>query len=101
MKRRTFLGTTLAAVALTVSGASQAFCAAVADVCSKVKPRRHAMKLPPIPKWNKATDDIDSAEFLRRSLDYERSLLPPPVVFLRVCQIWETLRDGEVYFQAW
>ena len=59
------------------------------------------MKLPPLPKWNKTTDDIDSAEFIRSSLDYERSLLPPDLVFPRVGQIWETLRDCDVHFQAW
>ena len=100
MKRRTFLRTTLAAVALSVSAVSHSFCAAVADICSKVRPCRRAI-LPPIPRWNKATDDIDSADFLRRSVDYERSLLPPDAAFPRVGQIWESVRDCEVYFRLW
>ena len=44
---------------------------------------------------------MDSADFLRRSLDYERLLLPPDTAFPRVGQIWETVRDCEVHFQAW
>ena len=96
-----FLKATLAAVAVTVSAASLALRAAVADICSKVRPRRRVMKLPPLPKWNKTTDDIDSADFLRRSQDYERSLLPPDLIFPRTGQIWEAVRDCEVNFMAW
>jgi hypothetical protein len=59
------------------------------------------MKLPPVPKWNKTTDDIDTADFLRRSQDYERSLLPPDLNFPRTGQIWEVVRDCEVNFMAW
>ncbi len=59
------------------------------------------MKLPPLPKWNTRTDDIDSVDFLRRAQDYERSLLPVGIVFPRVGQVWETIRDCEVPFQVW
>ena len=59
------------------------------------------MKLPPQPKWNSKTDDIDSAELLRRSLDHERSLLPASVLFPRIGQTWEAIRDCEVRFQVW
>ena len=58
------------------------------------------MKLPPAPKWNKTTDDIDSADYLRRAQDYERSLLPAGIVFPRVGQVWETVRECEVPFQV-
>jgi hypothetical protein len=101
MRRRTFLSATLAAVSLAVSGASLGLRAALADLCSKVKPRQRAMKLPPLPKWNKLTDDIDGADFVRRSQDYARSLLPRGIVFPRPGQIWEAVRDCEVHFQAW
>src|SRR2546428_12720368 len=101
MKRRTFLGATLAAVALSLSAASVALRVAVADICSKVRPCRRAMKLPPLPKWNKTTDDIDTADFLRRLQDYEWLLLPPNIIFPRTGQIWEAVRDCEVDFIAW
>ena len=97
MKRRTFLRAALAAVSFAVSAASLGLRAAVADICAKVKPRQRAIKLPPLPKWNKTTDDIDSADFARRSQDYERSLLPPGLVFPRAGQIWEAVRECEVH----
>ncbi len=59
------------------------------------------MKLPPLPKWNKTTDDIDSDDFLRRLQDCQRSLLPPGIVFPRAGQIWETLRDCRVHINKW
>jgi hypothetical protein len=59
------------------------------------------MKLPPIPKWNNATDDIDSTDLLRRSRDYERSLLPPDIVVPRAGQIWEAVRDCDVHVRKW
>jgi len=59
------------------------------------------MRLPPLPKWNKTTDDIDSHDFLRRVQDYERSLLPVETVFPRPGQIWEARHDCEVNFSAW
>ena len=59
------------------------------------------MVLPPLPRWSKTTDDVDTADFLRRSQDYERSLLPRNVNFPRTGQIWEAVRDCEVYFMAW
>ena len=40
-----------------------------------------------MPKWNQATDDIDTADFARGALDYERSLLPRDAAFPRVGQI--------------
>src|SRR6266542_231643 len=101
MKRRSFLGATLAAVAVSLSAASVTLRAAVADICSKVRPCRRAMRLPPLPKWNKTTDDIDTADFLRRSQNYERSLLPPDIIFPSTGQIWEAVRDCEVDFMAW
>src|SRR5437867_675271 len=96
MKRRTFFKATLAAVGLTMSAASHALRAAVADICSKISPRQRGMLLPPIPKWKKLTDDIDYADFARRSQDFERSLLPRKVVFPRAGQIWEAVRECEV-----
>jgi hypothetical protein len=59
------------------------------------------MKLPPLPKWSKTTDDIDSEDFLRRLEDCQRSLLPPGIVFPRAGQIWETLRDCRVHVSKW
>src|SRR6266852_8090291 len=100
MKRRTFLKTTLAAVSVAVSGAFVGLRAAVAQVLA-VRPRRRAIKLPPIPKWNKSTDDIDSQDFVQRSQDYERSLLPPDISFPRKGQIWEAVSDCVVNFIAW
>jgi hypothetical protein len=96
MKRRTFLQATLATVALVVSAASLPVRAAVADMCAKVRRGRRALILPPLPKWNKTTDDIDCADFYRQSVDYERSLLPGNLVFPRVGQIWEAVCDCEV-----
>jgi|SRR6266851_4983541 len=100
MRRRTFLKTTLAAVSVAVSGASLGLRAAVAQVLA-IRPRRRAIKLPPIPKWNKSTDDIDSKDFVLRSQDYERSLLPPDISFPRKGQIWEAVRDCAVNFVGW
>jgi len=100
MRRRTFLKATLAAVSVAVSAAFLGLRAAVAQVAA-VRPRRRAIKLPPIPKWNKSTDDIDSQDFAQRSQDYERSLLPPDINFPRTGQIWEAVRDCEVNFITW
>ena|SRR2546427_3224625 len=100
MKRRTFLKATLAAVSVAVSGAFLGLRAAVAQVLA-VRPRRRAIKLPPIPKWNKTTDDIDSKDFVQRSQDYERSLLPLDISFPRTGQIWESVSDCEVNFITW
>ena len=58
------------------------------------------MKLPPLPKWNKATDDIDTGEFFARAQDYERSFLPSGIAFPRTGQIWEAMRDCQVNFVA-
>jgi len=58
------------------------------------------MKLPPLPKWNPSTDDIDSADYLRRAQDHERTLLPAGIVFPRVGQVWEAIFDCEVAFQV-
>src|SRR3989442_880700 len=72
MRRRTFLRVTLAAVSLAMSAASLALRAVVAQVPA-VRPRQRTMRLPPLPKWKKTTDDIDSNDFVRRAQDYERS----------------------------
>jgi len=100
VRRRTFLKATLAAVSVAVSAAFLGLRAAVAQVAA-VRPRRRAIKLPPIPKWSKTTDDIDSKDFVQRSQEYERSLLPPDIVFPRTGQIWEAVGDCEVNFIAW
>jgi len=97
MKRRTFLGAALAAVSLAMSSAALGFRAAAAQVASALKPRPRRMRLPPVPKWNQATDDIDGGDFLRRCGDYERSFLPPSLHFPRTGQIWEAVRDCEVH----
>jgi hypothetical protein len=96
MKRRTFLGAALAAVSMVISSATFGLRAAVSDVCAKVKPRPRGMPLPPVPKWKEATDDIDGADYALRSVEYERSLLSPGLVFPRMGQVWETVRDCEL-----
>src|SRR4051794_5317858 len=58
------------------------------------------MKLPPTPKWNKLTDDIDSEDYLRRAQEYERALLPSGIVLPRVGQVWQAVRDCEVWFRV-
>jgi hypothetical protein len=59
------------------------------------------LKLPPPPKWNEKTDDIDSVDFLRRAQEQERSLLPLDTVFPRTGQIWEAVTDCEVHVRKW
>ena len=59
------------------------------------------MKLPPLPKWSNATDDIDSNDLLRRAENHERSLLPTDIVFPHTGQIWETVRDCDVHVRKW
>ena len=59
------------------------------------------MKLPPSPKWNTKTDDIDWADSLRRSQDDERSILPVDTVFPRAGQIWAAVADCEVHMHRW
>jgi hypothetical protein len=54
---------------------------------------------PPL-KWDKNIDGLDNGDCARWRQDYERGLLPPETVFPRKGQIWETLRDCEVGFQA-
>src|SRR5438876_7930675 len=100
MSRRTFVKAALAAISVAVSAASLGLREALAGICSKVKSPPRPIKLPPLPKWNKLTDDIDSADFALRAQDYERSLLPPDLVFPRQGQIWEAVRDCEVNFIA-
>src|SRR5437867_12050638 len=68
---------------------------------SLVRPEQHTMKLPPPPKWNTKTDDIDSLDFLRHAQDQERSLLPPHTVFPRTGQIWEAVSGCEVHVRKW
>ena len=97
MKRRTFLGTALAALSVVLTTASVSLRAAAAQVASALKPRPRGVRLPPIPKWNPATDDIDNVDFMRRCGDFERSFLPSNIVFPRTGQIWEAVRDCEVH----
>ena len=79
-----------------MSAASLGLRAAAAQALSALKPRRRGMILPPIPKWNKQTDDIDSIDFARQARDYEWSLLPPGTIIPREGQIWEAVRDCKV-----
>jgi hypothetical protein len=94
------LKATLAAVSFVISAASSVMGRAVSEILP-VKPRQPGMRLPPLPKWNKTTDDIDCGDFFRRSQDYERSLLPPDLVFPQAGQIWETVGDCEVHGLKW
>jgi hypothetical protein len=97
MKRRTFLGATLAAVSVAFSATSLSLRAAAAQLVAALKPRRRGILLPPLPRWNPKTDDIDCADFFRRMQDYERTFLPRDIVFPRAGQIWEAVRDCTVY----
>lgn len=92
MKRRGFLQCVAAAIAFLSAAAS-----GVAAAVAKLTPVKRGIKLPPIPKWNKATDDIDGADYLRRSEDLVRSLLPRNLVFPREGEVWEVVRDCEVH----
>jgi len=65
-----------------------------------VRPRHHAMRLPPLPKWNKTTDDIDTSHLFALAQGHEQSLLPSGITFPRTGQIWEAVRDCEVHFVA-
>jgi len=57
------------------------------------------MKLiPPAPKWDRKVDGLEGG--LAWAWDYERSFLPPDMVFPRAGQIWETVGDCEVRFFA-
>ena len=58
------------------------------------------MKLPPVPKWNAATDDIDSADVFARAQEYEKSFLPSDINYPRTGQVWEAVQDCEVGFVA-
>jgi len=78
-----------------MSNVALPFRAAAARLTPKLRLRR-AMLLPPVPKWSHATDDIDGADFCRRSEDFERSLLPADLVFPRAGQIWEAVCDCQV-----
>jgi len=100
MRRRGFLTATLAAVSFIVSAASSVMRATISEILP-VKPRPGGMRLPPIPNWNKTTDDIDGADFFRRAEDCERSLLPRDLVFPREGQIWEAVRDCEIHGLQW
>jgi hypothetical protein len=100
MKRRSFLKTALAAVAVAASGVAVAVRASIGDLCSKVNLRRRVM-LPPVPRWNPLTDDIDSADFHRRCGDFQRSLLPRDMTFPRAGQIWEAVQECELPVPTW
>jgi hypothetical protein len=57
------------------------------------------MKLiPPPPKWDRTVDGLAGSSTWVS--EFERSFLPPDIVFPRVGQIWETVRDCEVTFIA-
>jgi len=56
------------------------------------------MKLPPPPKWDKTNDGIGDAH--KWAADYERSWLPPDIIFPRTDQIWEAVHDCEVHYIA-
>jgi hypothetical protein len=56
------------------------------------------MKLPPLPKWNAAIDDIDTSQTLALAQQHEKSLLPSNITFPRTGQIWEAVRDCQVHF---
>ncbi len=58
------------------------------------------MRLPPLPKWNPVTDDIDAREMFALAQAQEQSLLPSGITFPRTGQIWETIRDCKVHFVA-
>jgi hypothetical protein len=96
MKRRTFLKSALTMVAFLLSSTPFGLRAKGAATSAKAKATR-PMPLPPLPKWNKLTDDIDSVDFLQRSKDCERRLLPSDLVFPRSGQIWEAVHDCQVY----
>src|SRR5438105_15179474 len=100
MRRRTFLGATLAVVSFAISAASLGLKAAAAQVISALKPWQRGMRLPPVPKWNKRTDDLDYGDFARRVRDYQWSLLPPDTIVPREGQIWEAIRDCKVRVRA-
>ncbi len=55
------------------------------------------MILPPVPKWNSLTDDIDRLDYKKRSEDFERSFLPNNLVFPCEGQVWEVVRDCKVW----
>ncbi len=54
----------------------------------------------PTLKWDKAIDGVDFAGLALWMEDYHRSLLPPDTVFPCEGQIWETIRDCELSFEA-
>ena len=100
MRRRTCLGATLAVVSFAISAASLGLRAAAAQVISALKPRQRGMRLPPVPKWNRSTDDLDYSDFARRVRDYQWSLFPPDTNVPREGQIWEAVRDCNVGVRA-
>jgi hypothetical protein len=91
MKRRTFLGATLAALSAALSGISFSLRAAAAQLAPAVKSGR--ILLPPVPRWNPKTDDVDGADFAQKCRDFERTFLPRDIVFPRTGQVWEAVRD--------
>jgi hypothetical protein len=54
---------------------------------------------PPL-KWNKAIDGFDASELAEWMVNHELSLLPPNTVFPQPGQIWETVRECEVGYEA-
>ena len=56
------------------------------------------MKLPPVPKWNPVTDDIDTSHVFALAQEQQKALLPSGITFPRTGQTWEAVRDCEVHF---
>ena len=56
------------------------------------------MRLPPVPKWNSALDDIDVESLFAAGRQQEASLMPSGITYPRTRQIWEAMRDCEVGF---
>ncbi len=59
------------------------------------------MHIPLAPKWDPAVDGLDLRDYLRRALEYERSLVPPGTVFPRQGQVWEAVRNCEAGYLPW
>ena len=53
--------------------------------------------LPPVPKWDRSIDGLEGGVGWS---EYERSFLPPDVIFPKAGQTWEAIRDCEVNFIA-
>jgi hypothetical protein len=54
--------------------------------------------LPPAPQWDRTIDGLEDG--FKWAQDYERSFLPPDIVFPESGEIWEAVRRCEVNFVA-